>query len=183
MKRSSEIIKYILLLVFLISCKYKYNVDQNNIIGVWESKVMYPNMNGIERITCYENSSVSIEDSLVYTLEEENMEVSVECRLLNSGTWSIQNNLLIFDLQKLSIEMNPSSLMISSYSPDLYIDTLNINYSIFKQELCNHIKEDIMKNFHDDVKGKVEIGEIKVLSTTTLQIENSENILSFDKVQ
>ena len=180
MKSISNIFKSILLMNILVSCSYEAN--KSDIIGCWTCDVIYPNMAGQELITCSDDSSVSIIDSLLYTVEEDSVKIDVKCSIANSGRWMLKDNELEFSLTNVVVEMDTSSLNISTSSHDFSIDSLSNNYLLVKQELCRQIKSDINTYFKAGTKKEIKIGRIKEYTGTRIIIENTAGELVLERV-
>lgn len=165
----------------LMSCDHK--AENSDIIGIWKCDISYANMTGKEWISCMEDSSVTVMDSLLYSIEEDSLRIDVRCSVANYGKWALKDNELDFSLRNFVVEIDSASLKVSSQSHDFSIDTISSNYIKFKQELCEQIKSDVSSYFKTDVNGDITIGRIRECTEKTLVIENSSGKLILERVQ
>ena len=180
MKGLSNIIKAVFFIGILMSCNHK--ADYSDIVGVWKCDVAYDNMTGQEWITCMEDSSVTVMDSLLYSIEEDSLKIDVKCSVANYGEWALKDNELNFRLRNFVVEIDSSSLKVSAQSHEFSIDTINSNYIKFKQELFEQVKSDVSSYFKTGVNRDITIGRIKEFTEATLVVENSSGKLILERV-
>ena len=179
MKIIRNVIIAMILIGIVMSCSY--SAERADIIGSWKCYVDYTNMHGEEWRTYKEDSSVSVIDSLSYFIEEDSLKIDVKCCIANCGRWTLKDNEIELSVKSVTVDIDSSSLKISTDSQVYSIDSLSSSYLKFKQELCEQIKADIFARFKTDINREIKIGKIVECSDDMLVIENSSGKLILER--
>ncbi len=178
------ILNIVLVALVMISCNSKdknSTNDYNRIIGKWECPINNDTFKGTEIIDFQPDSSVKIIDNLILALSDKDIKVAIRCTAQNNGKWILNKNIINLTLDDLQINIDTTTMVITTLVAHTRLDTTNIAYANIKKEILNYTNNIIKNTFEDRSNRRLELGNVFFHHPDSMIIVNSGRTINLSR--
>lgn len=167
-------------LIILVGCNS--GNKEKDLLGNWNCNLNDKDFSGTETLSISEVDDLSIIDKIRYSYIEEDINIGIDCKIINKGKWKVDNNELIVRLGENEISLDTLSLHIVSSNPKIKIDTLAQDYGNLRVALCEKLDSLIEERFSTRANKTMSLGTIHLVDSNTLLLEKNNINLMFHKI-
>ena len=165
------------LVCVLYGCR-KDTGNSNLIIGQWQCPLIGENFKGTEYLNFEKDHRFSIKDSIIYSLSDDKVSLTIGYVIVNSGKWDFNNDLLSISVNELSISPDTSSIMVECVDPRLKLDSGSHDYHNFRLHVLEAVRQDLTGVFSVRSDTILELGKVTSLTKTHMTIKSDISTLN-----